>query len=78
MTKKISNEDVLTKKVETETSRIPSLLFLGAAIGAMAVSASLKCMRSKDDKTALFFGQWVAPLLLMGIYNKIVKTNGHD
>lgn len=23
-------------------------------------------------------GQWVSPFLLMGIYNKIVKTEGHD
>ena len=44
----------------------------------MAVSAALKCARGKDDKDALFIGQWVAPFLLLGIYNKIVKTEGHD
>ena len=27
---------------------------------------------------ALLVGQWAAPLLIMGLYNKIVKTEGHD
>jgi len=25
-----------------------------------------------------FLGQWVAPFLLLGLYNKIVKVEGHD
>jgi len=28
--------------------------------------------------TALLVGQWAAPLLIMGLYNKLVKTEGHD
>ena len=28
--------------------------------------------------TALLVGQWAAPLLIMGLYNKVVKTEGHD
>lgn len=27
---------------------------------------------------ALLVGQWAAPLLIMGLYNKVVKTEGHD
>ena len=72
------NEDQVTKAIEKETSKIPSMLFLGMALGAIAVSAALKCSKGKDDKDALFIGQWVAPFLLLGIYNKIVKTEGHD
>lgn len=30
------------------------------------------------DKSALFVGQWAAPFLLFGIYNKIVKVEGSD
>ncbi len=30
------------------------------------------------DKTVLFIGQWTALFLLLGIYNKIVKTEEHD
>ncbi|PUZ23827.1 hypothetical protein GA0116948_108108 [Chitinophaga costaii] len=70
------NEGNLTKKIEQQTAKIPSVVFLGAAILSMAASLTLKC--TKQHKTALFVGQWAAPFLLLGIYNKIVKTEGHD
>lgn len=73
-----ANEDKVSKMIESETSKIPSVVFLGAALLAMGVSAALKCTRGKDDKDALFVGQWAAPFLILGIYNKIVKTSGHD
>lgn len=73
-----ANEDQVSKTIETETAKIPSVVFLGAALLAMGISAALKCSRREDDKDALFIGQWAAPLLLLGIYNKIVKTQGHD
>lgn len=65
-----------TKKIEKKTARIPSTFFLCAAIGSMAMSFALKCMGRQHD--ALFVGQWAAPFLLLGTYNKIVKTHGHD
>ncbi len=65
-----------TKKIEEMTAKIPSVVFLGAAVASMGVSLALKCAGSKH--TALFVGQWAAPFLLLGIYNKIVKTSGHD
>ena len=42
----------------------------------MAASATLKVMGRKHD--ALFVGQWAAPFLLLGLYNKVVKVAGHD
>jgi len=30
------------------------------------------------DHASLFVGQWVAPFLLLGIYNKMVKQHGSD
>lgn len=69
-------EGELTKQIENQTAKIPSDMFLYAALGAMAVSITCKLM-GKDHKS-LFFGQWVAPFLLFGVYNKIVKTHGHD
>ncbi len=69
-------EGKLTKQIERETSRIPSDVFLYASLGMMALS--LSCKLTGNDHKSLFFGQWVAPLLLFGIYNKIVKTHGHD
>jgi hypothetical protein len=42
----------------------------------MATSLTLKVL--KKDHIALFIGQWVAPMLLFGIYDKLVKLEGHD
>lgn len=70
------SEGPVAKAIENQTSKLPSDLFLWAAVGSMAASATLKCLRK--DKSALFVGQWAAPFLLLGIYNKIVKAEGHD
>ncbi|SEG72907.1 hypothetical protein [Sphingobacterium lactis] len=69
-------EGEMTKKIEDMTAQLPSKFFLCTAVGLMASSAILKCTGHKH--WALFVGQWVSPILLMGIYNKIVKTSGHD
>lgn len=73
---KAYKEGPFTKAIEKQTSKIPSDFFLAAAITAMASSLTLKCF--KLSHAALFVGQWVAPFLLLGIYNKIVKVEGHD
>ncbi len=70
------NEGKLAKAIEDKTARLPSDAYLWTAVGAMALSATLKCMGHKHG--ALFVGQWVAPFLLFGIYNKLVKQDGHD
>lgn len=70
------NEGPSTKMVEKATSHVPSLVFLSASLVAMGTSFTLKCCGK--HKAALFIGQWAAPFLLLGIYNKIVKTEGHD
>lgn len=69
-------EGNVAKKIEEQTGKIPSDVFLWAALGSMAVSLALKFSNSKH--TSLFVGQWAAPFLLLGIYNKIVKTEGSD
>ena len=70
------SEGRVTKTIEKQTAKIPSDVFLFAALGAMAVSAGLKIAGQKHS--ALFVGQWAAPFLLFGIYNKIVKVEGSD
>ncbi len=71
-----SQEDQVTAAIEQYTSKAPSSAFLALAIGA--VGASLACKAMKKDHAALFVGQWVAPFLLLGIYNKMVKQHGSD
>lgn len=70
------SEGKVAKAIEDRTAKLPSDLFLWAALGSMATSATLKCLGKSH--TALFVGQWAAPFLLLGVYNKIVKTHGHD
>lgn len=69
-------EGPLAKAIEKQTAKLPSDVFLWAAVGSVAVSAGLQAAQRK--KASLFVGQWVAPLLLLGVYNKIVKVAGSD
>ena len=78
-------EDVLTKPkkegkvaraIEEQTAKLPSDVFLWSALGSMGVSLILKIIGKKHE--ALFVGQWAAPFLILGLYNKLVKVEGHD
>jgi hypothetical protein len=69
-------EDQFTAAIEKSTSRIPTSAYLVLALGAMAVSAGLQAWNKKHE--SLFIGQWAAPFLLLGIYNKLVKQHGSD
>lgn len=70
------SEGAVARTIEEQTSKLPSDLFLWGAIGGMAASALLQLTGHKDKSR--FFGQWVAPIMLFGVYNKIVKTQGSD
>ena len=69
-------EDQLTAMLEHYSARWPSSLFMGAAVASMIGSFILKCQRKNHE--ALFIGQWAAPFLVLGLYNKIVKQHGSD
>lgn len=69
-------EGPVAKTIEEYTAKIPSDVYLWAALGSMGVSATLKVMRK--DEEALFVGQWAPSFLLLGIYNKLVKQLGSD
>jgi hypothetical protein len=69
-------EGPVAEAIEEQTAKLPSDLFLWAAVGAIATSLTLKIIGKKH--TSLFVGQWAAPFLLFGIYNILVKLEGHD
>lgn len=73
---KNKEEGTVAKEIEDYTAEIPSDAYLWSAISIMGISLTLKLLE-KDDM-ALFVGQWAAPILIMGVYNKIVKTQGSD
>ncbi len=68
----MKNEDVATLSIEQLTKRVPSVSFLGLAIGTMAVSATLMLLNKRA--WAHFVGQWAPTILILGTYNKLVKT----
>ncbi|HEX8201110.1 MAG TPA: hypothetical protein VF590_11525 [Isosphaeraceae bacterium] len=69
-------EGATTKAIEHYTSMVPSGLYLSLALGCIGASALLHLSGRKQD--ALFVGHWVPTILIMGLYNKIVKVEGSD
>jgi len=70
------SEGIVARTLEQQTAKLPSDLWLWAALGSMGLSCYLRMTDRKHD--ALFIGQWAAPLMLIGVYNKLVKVAGSD
>ena len=69
-------EDRFTKSVEEYTGAVPSSAYLGIAVAAMA--AALALQMAGRGKWGNFIAQWVPTWLIIGLYNKMVKLEGHD
>jgi hypothetical protein len=69
-------EDEVTKFIERYTANIPSSMLLGIAVGAMGLA--LVSQLSGRGKWGNFIAQWVPTIIMMGVYNKLVKVAGHD
>jgi hypothetical protein len=70
------SEGQVAEAIEEQTAKLPSDLFLWTAIGCMGISLTLQLMKQKH--VSLFIGQWAPSILIMGLYNKLVKLEGHD
>ena len=69
-------EGPVARTIEKQTAKIPSDVFLWAAVGSMATSATLQLMGNKH--ASVFVGQWAPTFLILGLYNKLVKQLGSD
>jgi hypothetical protein len=69
-------EGRVARDIEEQTAKLPSDLFLWSAGAAIVASLSLMLLGKKQASN--FVGQWAPTLLLLGVYNKIVKIAGHD
>lgn len=67
-------EGDIARLVEQQTAKIPSHWFLFGALGSMGVSLVLEL--AGRQRASRFVAQWPGPLLIMGMYNKLVKTLG--
>lgn len=87
------HEGKVARAIEKRTSAIPSDAFLWAAGAAIVGSLALQIYGlQKSTRIGMFqpsrmmtraplstfVGQWAPTLLLLGIYNKIVKVMGSD
>lgn len=70
-------EGKTTKAIENQTSKIPSGAFLALALGSIVLSAAFAASSKRKDM-ANFVGLWAPTFLMLGLYNKIVKTLGSD
>jgi hypothetical protein len=67
-------EDSFTRVIEQQAAKVPSHLFLSAALLAMGITAAFELQG--NQRASRFVSAWPAPLLLMGVYNKLVKSIG--
>lgn len=83
-------EGKIARKIERQTAKMGSDVFLWAAGAAMLGSLAFQILgpsprglfggRAVSGRAPLasFVGQWVPTLLIFGLYNKIVKVAGSD
>ena len=71
-----NREGNVAKAIESQTSKLPSDVFLWTGLGLLGTSVALHAL--KQSHTAALIGQMAAPVLIMGLYNKTVKQMGHD
>lgn len=71
-----ATEGPATRGTESVTAKLPSGVYLIAAVSSMAVSAVLQVIGKQ--RLSLFVGQWAPSILIMGLYNKLVKVAGSD
>ena len=70
------DEGPVAEAIEQQTAKLPSDIFLWAGLGTLATAAA--CFASGNRHEALLVGQWAAPILILGMYNKLVKLEGSN
>jgi len=69
-------EGMIARTIEEQTAKMPSDLFLWAALGSIGCSLFLQATGKQHE--SLFVGQWAPTFLILGLYNKLVKVAGSD
>jgi hypothetical protein len=70
------SEGQIARMIEEQTAKLPSDVFLWAACGSIVGSLAFQLLG--DERKATFVGQWAPTLLILGLYNKLVKVEGSD
>lgn len=67
------DEGTLTRMIEQQTARVSSDVFLFLALATMGASLALEL--AGRTRWSRFIGMWPPNLLIMGVYNKLVKLH---
>ena len=67
-------EGTFTRVIEQQTAKMPSHVFLFAALGAMGASIAFEL--AGNERASRFVGMWAPTLMIAGVYNKLVKELG--
>ncbi len=70
------SEGIVARTIEQQTAKLPSDIFLWAALGSIGISLYFE-LKGETHKSS-FVSRWVSPFLLFGVYNKLVKIAGSD
>lgn len=85
-TKASHKEGPVARAIENQTAKLPSDLFLWVAGASVLGSAAIKVLEAfkpigksgGKGTLSLFVGMWAPTILLLGLYNKLVKVAGSD
>ena len=69
-------EGPVARAIEHQTAKLPSDTFLWAALASIGLALALHFADRKHE--AQFVAHWAPTLLLLGVYNKLVKLHGSD
>lgn len=69
-------EGRVARTIEQQTAKLPSDVFLWGALGSIGGALVYRMMGKTEN--ANFIGQWAPVLLILGLYNKIVKLQGSE
>jgi hypothetical protein len=72
----VHREGPLARSIEQQTAKLPSDVFLIAALAS--IGASLIFQSAGKKETANFIGHWAPTILILGLYNKLVKLHGSE
>ena len=65
--------EVPNEVIESQTKKIPNLVFLGLA-GASIIGSAIFTFQRKQTNLGNFIGLWAPTIMLLGLYNKMVKV----
>jgi len=69
-------EGGIARRIEEQTAKLPSDLFLWSAGAVVLGSVLLRAAGRRDS--SMLISQIAPMLLIMGLYNKVVKVGGSD